>query len=545
MMNSVKNVAPVVLKDAPIRRMNRNDKALLETSEWDGKAELKLEDKVSLTHSKAAFLQGVVVYVGEVHFAEGLWVGVQLTGPSIGKGDCDGVVKGRRYFANVGKNNGVLAPLNKVNKRHGVRTGDPIVDKAQRLRRTREACMADMEFIDCLVQERAMAMLKLHEEQKRSRFGLFEKEEAHITRLKQLRLEELMRSRGALPDKDKTKSAPPNLKYSTPGSKLCAPDMELVEGLEMTQQNYCLSDPCLPDNPITFVSQAFLNMTGYHMNEILGRNCRFLQGPETDQYHVNRIRLAIQEGSDCHVCLLNYRKNGKKFYNRLFMTALRDTRGRVKNYLGVQCEVSPQVAKRINAEEADKAQSNVRTARISSTIELSRRQSISSNGISCHDEDDPSDFDVQSNTGEYTPQSTRSAVRRKPRVSSNSPRNEPQEIPIIPYAEDIAESEDDEIKPWPAKMQGQFSRTSSRPPSSPHKSSKPRRRSVDSGKTPQPRPSQRRASATSSRSSRSSRDSDYTPTPRQPKTSVPVSEIQTFFDAQNEWRDEYSTRLSL
>ena len=146
----------------------------------------------------------------------------------------------------------------------------------------------------------------------------------------------------------------------------------------MTQQNYCLSDPTLPDNPITFASQAFLNMTGYNLNEILGKNCRFLQGEDTDEYAVYRIRLSIKEGADCHVVLLNYRKDGTPFYNRLFMTALRDTKGRVKNYLGVQCEVSEAVAKRINSEEKTKLENKLKATRVSNTQDMSEHEHDSS-----------------------------------------------------------------------------------------------------------------------------------------------------------------------
>lgn len=511
----------IVLQDPPVRRMNGNDKALLETSKWVDKSELKLEDKVSVAHAKAAFVQGIVVFVGEVHFAEGVWVGIQLTGPSIGQGDCNGVYKGKRYFADVGRNNGVLAPLSKVNKRLGMKTGDPKVDKAQRLRRTRDSCLADMQFIDCLVEERAMAMIKLHEEQKKNRFNLFSKEEAHINRLKQIRLEEVLRARGALDASTKSAAVQaPNLKYSKPGSTLCQPDLDLVDGLEMTQQNYCLSDPLLPDNPITFVSQAFLNMTGYHMNEILGKNCRFLQGPETDPYHVNRIRLAIQEGSDCHVCLLNYRKNGKKFYNRLFITALRDTKGRIKNYLGVQCEVSQRDAEKINREEVSKAEENMKSARLSSTLEHGRKSSHRNNA---------DDFDTSSNTGEFlTPRPQKPTKKLTRRSSNESTSHHDVEIPIVPYAGEMASDDEDT---W-AEMKGQWQ-------SSSRKSSGPSRRA--SHASPKPAPPQkgkppRRSSANSSRSSRSS-DSDYTPTPRSPR------ELESYL--RNSKSDEYGCRLSL
>ena len=365
--------------EAPTRRMNRNDKALMRTFEWDGdnSLDLRLEDKVSIANKKAAFLQGLVVYVGKVHFAEGIWVGIQLTGPSIGRGDCNGMCKGKKYFADVGKNNGIMAPANKVSKRLTMITGNPEIDRAQARRTTEEARMADLEFIDALTVTRALAMLKLNEEKKKGALsGLFAKEEAHITRLKHYRMAELMRSRGLDPAAEEVNT--PNLKYAPRDAPLQQCDLELAEGLEITQQNYCLSDPTLPDNPITFASQAFLNMTGYNLNEILGKNCRFLQGKGTDDYAVYRIRLSIAEGADCHVVLLNYRKDGTPFYNRLFLTALRDTKGRVKNYLGVQCEVSAQVAKRINKKEKLKLESKLKQSQLVTAKDMSEHADCSS-----------------------------------------------------------------------------------------------------------------------------------------------------------------------
>ncbi|CAB9529444.1 Blue-light-activated histidine kinase [Seminavis robusta] len=368
-------------KDAPTRRMDRNDKMLLRTSDWVDNSEksLRLEDKVSLADAKAAFLQGLVVYVGKVHFARGTYVGIQLTGPSIGRGTCNGVYQGKKYFADVGKNNGIMAPINKVHRRLAMKTGDPLVDRAQQRRASEEARMADLQFVDALTESRSLAMLREAEERhnKKTLAGLMGmvKEETHITRLKQLRLAELMRSRGQDPDYVITAVEgdinAPDLKYASRDSPLQQCDLDLAEGLEYTQQNFCLSDPTLPDNPITFASQSFLNMTGYDLNEILGKNCRFLQGDETDQYAVYRIRLSIEEGSDCHVCLTNYRKDGSKFYNRLFMTALRDTKGRIKNYLGVQCEVSKEVALRINSEEKEKLENRLYAARMKATEEMS------------------------------------------------------------------------------------------------------------------------------------------------------------------------------
>jgi hypothetical protein len=74
------------------------------------------------------------------------------------------------------------------------------------------------------------------------------------------------------------------------------------------------------------------------LDQILGRNCRFLQGPETDPKSVERIRKAIDQGNDMSVCLLNYRVDGTTFWNQFFIAALRDQNGNVTNFVGVQCK---------------------------------------------------------------------------------------------------------------------------------------------------------------------------------------------------------------
>lgn len=78
---------------------------------------------------------------------------------------------------------------------------------------------------------------------------------------------------------------------------------------------------------------------------MLGRNCRFLQGPDTDPVSVARIRGGIERGEDTTVVLLNYRKDGSPFWNQFFIAALRDGDGSVVNYLGVQCKVSEEYAR--------------------------------------------------------------------------------------------------------------------------------------------------------------------------------------------------------
>ena len=116
-------------------------------------------------------------------------------------------------------------------------------------------------------------------------------------------------------------------------------DYGLVHALQMAQQTFVITDPLLPDNPIVFASQGFLTLTGYSLDQVLGRNCRFLQGPETDPCAVAKIRKAIEDGFDTSVCLLNYKIDGSTFWNHFFVAPLRDCDGNVVNYVGVQCEV--------------------------------------------------------------------------------------------------------------------------------------------------------------------------------------------------------------
>jgi PAS domain S-box-containing protein len=123
------------------------------------------------------------------------------------------------------------------------------------------------------------------------------------------------------------------------------PDYSLVKALQSAQQNFVISDPTLPDNPIVYASQGFLELTGYQLDEVLGHNCRFLQGPGTDPKVVDQIRRGIETGDDTTVVLLNYRKNGSTFWNQLFVASLRDGDGNVVNYLGVQCRVSDDYAR--------------------------------------------------------------------------------------------------------------------------------------------------------------------------------------------------------
>lgn len=128
----------------------------------------------------------------------------------------------------------------------------------------------------------------------------------------------------------------------TKETALVKSDFNLITSLTSGQQNFVLSDPRLPDNPIVYASEGFYELTGYTREQVLGRNCRFLQGPGTDPKAVDVIRAAIANGNDATTCLLNYKADGTPFWNQFFVAALRDSDNCIVNYVGVQCAVEPE-----------------------------------------------------------------------------------------------------------------------------------------------------------------------------------------------------------
>ncbi|KAJ0987145.1 hypothetical protein J5N97_005501 [Dioscorea zingiberensis] len=119
--------------------------------------------------------------------------------------------------------------------------------------------------------------------------------------------------------------------------------IDLATTLERIEKNFVITDPRLPDNPIIFASDSFLQLTEYSREEILGRNCRFLQGPDTDQATVSKIRDAIREQREITVQLINYTKSGKKFWNLFHLQPMRDQKGELQYFIGVQLDGSDHV----------------------------------------------------------------------------------------------------------------------------------------------------------------------------------------------------------
>lgn len=117
--------------------------------------------------------------------------------------------------------------------------------------------------------------------------------------------------------------------------------------LSATAEGITIVDAQLPDRPLIYVNAGFERLTGYSSEDVVGRNCRFLQGAGTDAETITEIREAIQSARACSVEILNYRKDGTPFWNRLSITPVRDASGKVTHFIGVQSDVS----KRRRAEE--------------------------------------------------------------------------------------------------------------------------------------------------------------------------------------------------
>src|SRR5215210_3539768 len=101
-----------------------------------------------------------------------------------------------------------------------------------------------------------------------------------------------------------------------------------------------ITDPRLPDDPIIYVNPAFERISGYPVEEVLGLNCRFLQGDDRDQPALAELRAALGEERESRVILKNYRKDGTPFWNELYVSPIHDEEGTLTNFVGVQNDIT-------------------------------------------------------------------------------------------------------------------------------------------------------------------------------------------------------------
>ena len=119
-----------------------------------------------------------------------------------------------------------------------------------------------------------------------------------------------------------------------------------------TRMAFTITDPSQPDNPLVWVNPAFIETTGYTSEDVLGHNCRFLQGPRTDRRVIEDLRAALVDERPVTTTLLNYRKDGSAFWNELSISPIRDSAGRVTHFVGVQADVTERVEAQISRDVA-------------------------------------------------------------------------------------------------------------------------------------------------------------------------------------------------
>ena len=119
--------------------------------------------------------------------------------------------------------------------------------------------------------------------------------------------------------------------------------VELRQQMDAMNNSVVISDARAPDMPITYVNAHFERMTGYSAAEVVGRNCRFLQGDDRDQAAREKLRNAIEKRESCHVSPKNYRKDGTAFINELYISPVYDAAGALTHFIGVQHEATGRV----------------------------------------------------------------------------------------------------------------------------------------------------------------------------------------------------------
>ena len=113
----------------------------------------------------------------------------------------------------------------------------------------------------------------------------------------------------------------------------------IVRAVDEAPVGITISDPSLPDNPLVYANQGYAELTGYDVEEVLGRNCRLLQGPDTDEEPVARMREAVDNEKPVSVELLNYREDGTPFWNRVTLAPLYNG-NKLSHYIGFQEDVT-------------------------------------------------------------------------------------------------------------------------------------------------------------------------------------------------------------
>lgn len=150
------------------------------------------------------------------------------------------------------------------------------------------------------------------------------------------------------------------------------PGDPFAAAVRATRMPMVITDPAKADNPIIFCNEAFQKLTGYDRSEIVGRNCRFLQGLDSDPAAVRQIRYAISAGRDINIELLNYRKDGTPFWNDLYLSPVHNENGQLQFFFASQVDITARMAEqsRIIEQKADvERQVKFRTADLEAALD--------------------------------------------------------------------------------------------------------------------------------------------------------------------------------
>lgn len=114
----------------------------------------------------------------------------------------------------------------------------------------------------------------------------------------------------------------------------------LISAIKHSTEPMVLSDPHAPGSPIMAANEAFATMTGFPLSYVVGRNCRFLQGPDTDLATTQRIGASIRAHQGCIEWVVNHKANGRAFWNLLFIFPVHDREGHLLHYFGNQLDIT-------------------------------------------------------------------------------------------------------------------------------------------------------------------------------------------------------------
>ena len=125
----------------------------------------------------------------------------------------------------------------------------------------------------------------------------------------------------------------------------------LERAIASSNNGIIITDATIPYNPVIYVNNSFERLTGYSAAQVIGKNCRFLQGKNTEQTGLYELRRAIAEKRECHVIIQNYRQDGSSFWNELYIAPVLDEKGNLTNFIGIQTDISQRMAAEENLQQ--------------------------------------------------------------------------------------------------------------------------------------------------------------------------------------------------